>query len=234
MFAFNRIRNLFHRSKVAQEIDDELRAHIEMRIEDNIAAGMPPEAARRDALLRFGNPTATKEHVTAADVALTLGSICTDVRYAFRQLAKSPGFAIVALVTLALGIGANTGIFTLLDAVLLKSLPVPHPEQLFLVKQSDHATEKSRFSYPFFERVSQQLPDATAIAAMGWPDDFYTNAGNDQPERAVGQVGFRKLFSSIRNLSGAGPIADPRRRHQTQRQRGGRTQLRLLAETLWS
>jgi predicted permease len=183
-----RISNLFSRSKVNREIDDELTSHIEMRIEDNIARGMSPEAARRDALLKLGNRAVLKERVAGMDAVLEIESIAHDARYAVRQLRKSPGFAIVALLTLAFGIGANTGIFTLLDAVMLKSLPVPHPEQLFLVKQGDHAAEKSRFPYPFFERVGQQLPETTAIAAMGWPDDFYTNAGNEQPERAVGQL----------------------------------------------
>ena len=84
------IVNLFSRSAVDREIDDELRSHIELRIDDNIAAGMSPEEARRDALLRFGNSTLLKEQVSAADTELVLDSFCRDVRYAARQLRKSP------------------------------------------------------------------------------------------------------------------------------------------------
>ena len=85
-----RIANLFSRSKVEREIDAELRSHIEMRIEDNIAGGMSPERARRDALLRFGNPALMKERVAGADTALNLDSVWADVRYAFRQMRRYP------------------------------------------------------------------------------------------------------------------------------------------------
>src|SRR3981189_2456253 len=107
--------------------------------------------------------------------------ILQDIRYAWRQMGKSPGFTLVAVLTLALGIGANTGIFTLLDAVLLKSLPVPHPEQLCLVKRSDMAVERTRFSWSFFDNVRHRLPSSFPIAAMSWPSDFYTSTGKEQP-----------------------------------------------------
>jgi len=125
-----RIWNLIARSKVEREIDAELRSHIEMRIADNLAAGMSREGAARDARLRFGNPVVMKERVTEKDAALGFDSLLRDVRYALRGFAKSPGFAAVAIITLALGIGANTAIFQLLDAVRLRSLPVSRPQEL--------------------------------------------------------------------------------------------------------
>jgi hypothetical protein len=82
MSLFRRISNLISRSSLERDIDAELRAHLEMRTEDNITSGMPPDEARRDALLRFGNPTFTKEQVTGSDAALTLESLFSDVRYA--------------------------------------------------------------------------------------------------------------------------------------------------------
>src|SRR5882724_6291706 len=116
MSLFRRISNLFSRANLDREIEDELRCHLEMRASDNIAEGMTPELARRDALLRFGNPTATKERIVAEDAALTVKVIFADVRYAFRQLLRNRGFAVVAILTLALGIGATTGIFSILNA----------------------------------------------------------------------------------------------------------------------
>ena len=130
MSLFRRIKALGSRSKIECEIADELNAHIELRIADDIAAGMSPEQARRDALLRFGNPTVVKENVTAVDAALSLGSTWADLRYAIRGFYRNPGFAFVAVATLALCTGANTAIFQLIDAVRLRSLPIHHPQEL--------------------------------------------------------------------------------------------------------
>jgi predicted permease len=132
----DRISNLFSREKLAREIDDELQSHIEMRVSDNIAAGMSSEKARRDALLRFGNPTITKERVAASDAALTLESIGMDVRYAVRRLAKSPGFSITAILTLALGIGATTAIFSCAYALLLRSLPFQQADRIVTINET--------------------------------------------------------------------------------------------------
>src|SRR5258708_820969 len=94
---------------------------------------MSPDEARRDTLLRFGNPTLTKERVTASDAALTLESVGMDVRYAFRQLAKSPSFATTAIVTLALGIGASTAVFSIVNTILLKPLPYPNADRVMML-----------------------------------------------------------------------------------------------------
>jgi predicted permease len=123
--------------------------------------------------------------------------ILQDIRYAWRQMRKSPGFTLVAVLTLALGIGANTGIFTLVNAVLLKSLPVPDPEQLFLVRMSDRLAENTRFSYPLFENMRTALPQSVSVAAMTWPSDFYANFGNNQPEMVRGQLVSGNYFQTI-------------------------------------
>jgi predicted permease len=130
MGVFRRIWALGKRSKLDREIEDELREHMRMRIDRDVARGMSPDEAIRRARLRFGNPTVVKERVDAEDAALGLDSFFRDLRYAARGFVKSPGFTIVAVLTLALGIGANTAVFQLLDAVRLRSLPIQRSQEL--------------------------------------------------------------------------------------------------------
>ncbi len=146
MALLQRIANLFRGHKLRREIEAELRSHTEMRIEDNIAAGMSPEKARRDALLRFGNVTVTSERVTAADTVLHVESFARDLRYGVRQLRRSPGFALTAILTLALGVAANVVVFGVLNALLLRPLNVAGADSLFQVVQQPEGYRTQ--SYP--------------------------------------------------------------------------------------
>jgi predicted permease len=146
MAMLQRIANLFRGHKLRREIEAELRSHTEMRIEDNIAAGMSPEQARRDALVRFGNLTLTSERVTAADTVLHVESFARDIRYGMRQLRRSPGFALTAILTLALGVAANVVVFGVLNALLLRPLNVAGADSLFQVVQQPQGYRTQ--SYP--------------------------------------------------------------------------------------
>jgi MacB-like periplasmic core domain len=136
MSLFRRIWSLRSRAKIDREIEDELDAHLQMRTADNVAAGMPVAEARRDAVLRFGNPTAMKERVAGVDTALNLDNLWNDVRFAGRRLWKSPGFSITAILTLALGIAATTAIFSAAYAVLLRSLPFMHADRIVAISET--------------------------------------------------------------------------------------------------
>jgi putative ABC transport system permease protein len=129
MGMLRRILNLGRRAKIDAEINAELESHIEMRTEDNLA-GMSPVQARREARLRFGNQTIVKKNAVGSDTTLELDGLWRDLWHAVRQLRRSPAFTTAAVITLALGIGATTAIFTLVQQVLLKSLPVAKPQEL--------------------------------------------------------------------------------------------------------
>jgi macrolide transport system ATP-binding/permease protein len=167
MSLLRRISNLFFRSKVDREIDAELRSHIEMRIEDNLVAGMPKEEARRDALLRFGNLTSTREHVIGADVALTLDSICSDIRHACRQLWKNPGFSCTAIVVLALGMSASVAIFAFVDAVLIRPLPYQSPSRLAGLFERTPLGPRFHLSYLDYLDWKRQNKVFTSLEAYG-------------------------------------------------------------------
>ena len=130
-----------------QEIEKELRFHIESQVEENLRAGMTPSEARRQALLLFGGPVQVREECGELRTLHWLGTLWADVRYALRTLRASPVFAMTAVVSIALGIGANAAIFTLLHAALWKPLPVSRPGELFHLVRSDAAGQDWSYSW---------------------------------------------------------------------------------------
>ncbi|MBI2149336.1 MAG: ABC transporter permease [Acidobacteria bacterium] len=166
-----RIRSLFKRSVVEDDINDELQYHLDRQIEQNVADGLSPEDARYAALRTFGNTTATRERLRAIGGWSSLEALTNDVRYGLRLLRRSPMFAAFAIASLSLGIGATGAIFSLLNAIVLRELPVKNPEQLV----SLYITMPGRppnwsLPYPQFEAMrarNTSLDGLIAISPIG-------------------------------------------------------------------
>jgi len=172
-----RLRSLFRRSAVDIELDDELRFHIEQQVEKHVRTGMTREEAERQTRLQFGGLSQVKEDCRESRGVTFVETTAQDVRYALRQLGKAPVFTLTVVLTLALGIGANAAIFTLVNAVLLKNLPVVDPKALVRVgdwadccqnsgPNTWHDGDYSMFSTNTYEQMKKNTPEFEELAAM--------------------------------------------------------------------
>jgi putative ABC transport system permease protein len=148
---YRRFTNLLRSNRHSRDLDREIGFHLAERADDLVAAGMPEDAARHEARRRFGNRGALKEHTRDVDTFAWLDALFADIRQAARALRANPGFAFVAVLSLGLGIGANTAIFSLINTVMLKSLPVRHPETLLKVTMGKDGGEN--FTNPIWEEL---------------------------------------------------------------------------------
>jgi len=173
---FARVAGLFRSRRLDSDLDDELREHIELAIAENRQRGLSPTEARTAALRAFGGVTQTTEQYRVQRGLPVLEQVIRDVRFAVRQLRKSPGFTITAVVTLALGLGANTAIFTLVQGILLRSLPVTDPSRLYRIGdkvdccyydgfQNDDG-DFDIFSYDLYLHFRQAAPEFEQLAAV--------------------------------------------------------------------
>jgi hypothetical protein len=163
---------LRHRDQLDNDLDEEIRLHLELREQQLVDRGVSPAEAPRAARLRFGNVTRVKEKSHMAWTSEVLHDFAQDVAYGTRSLLRSRALTAVAVISLALGIGANTAIFSLLDAVLLRSLPVKVPGQLVLLGTGTEdgigtaIADSELYSYPFYRHLQQRNEVFTDVAAI--------------------------------------------------------------------
>ncbi|MGH7483623.1 MAG: ABC transporter permease, partial [Longimicrobiales bacterium] len=188
---------LRHRRRAEREMDEEFRTHVELEIEANLRRGMSPNEARRRALLGFGGVERFKEEAREARGTRWLEDVAGDVRYAVRQLRRSPGFATVAIVTLALGIGANSAIFSAVNAVLLEPLEYHEPERLFFVYSEVPAWGNDRYGLsPSEYRELQELSRSFSDIG-GWRTGAVNLSLAGNPVRVTSAVTTAELFRTL-------------------------------------
>jgi predicted permease len=213
-----RLRAVFAKRRANRELDEELRAHYEMLVEENVRQGMPLSEARRLARLGLGGAEQIKESVQDHRGLPHLDSLWQDIRYGARMLRKSPGFTAVAVLTLSLGIGANSALFSVVNGVLLNPLPYPHPDELITLHESKPNFLTGSISYPNFLDWQKENQSLSAMAVSRPASFNLTNLGDAEqvsaqfvtpdffPILGVKPLAGR-LFVAADDVAGADPVA---------------------------
>ncbi len=192
---FLRLKGLFHLQRREAEFAAEMESNLQMHIEDNVRAGMSPAQARREALLHFGSADSIRESYNRQSSLPFIETFIQDVRYGLRSLRKSPGFTIVAVLTLALGIGANTAIFSVINAVLLRPLPFQDPNHLVQLWQTEASPGDYPLTGPDYLEWQSQNQTLEASALFTWPQPV--NASRDVEAQPVSSISTQANFFSV-------------------------------------
>jgi predicted permease len=226
-----RLRSLIRRATVDEELDEELRFHLEQQAKKYVEAGIVPEQAKRRARLLFGGLTQVEQQCRQARGITFVETAAQDVRFGLRSLSKSPLFTAVVVVTLALGIGANTAIFGLVNAVMLQSIPVKDPAQLVIAEWSAHAKPQRLGSSSFGDcgRQEGNKPDPNSGCTWSYPmfreigehKDLFVNtaafagtgqidlSGNGRATIAQGELVSGSFFETLGVTAALGRTLDP-------------------------
>jgi len=206
------------RKRMMEDLDQDIRDFIERETQDNIDRGMPPEEARYAALRKFGNVARVKEDTWEVWSSVWLEQLWQDIRFGLRMLGKNPGFTAVAVFTLALGIGANSAIFTVVDAVALRPLPASRPDRLVRLYVKSPQGVEPYSSYPDYDDIRQQVRSFSGVTAYyrsmrflnsldessrvlidDVPPDYFTVLG---VKRLLGRTFSRELDGGVQSETG--------------------------------
>jgi hypothetical protein len=183
------VRWMVRRDRAEKELDDELQAFVDLSTAEKLRDGVPPAEARRLATLELGGIEQAKERVRTYRHGAWLDEAGRDLRYAFRMFARNPGFVLVIVLTLALGIGANTAIFSLIDALMLRWLPVRNPQELVQVKMQmpgEKGSDGESFSYAIVRALADQKEIFAGVAGFsGW---IFNTGSGDSIRRVPGAL----------------------------------------------
>ena len=221
----HRLRGLFGHRPADAEITAELDCHLQLHIDDNLRAGMPPEEARRQALLHLGGMEQTRQALRERSTLPWAETLASDLRFAFRQLRKSPGFTTVVILTLALGIGVNTALFSIVNTVLLHPIALPHPAELVAVDASKPNFEHGSISYPNFRDWQRDNRSFAGLAIFRHSGFVLTGSG--ESKRLHGDYVSSDIFSVL----GIRPILG--RLFAPGEDEIGRAPLLVISQGLW-
>jgi predicted permease len=193
--ALSRCASLFRIGRLDADLDEELRSHIDLATEENIQRGISPQQARYAALRHFGGFAQTREHYRNQRGIPMLEQMNRDIHFGLRQLRKSPGFAITAILTLAIGVGANTAIFTLIDSILLRPLPFPNQDRLVSFS-TDSIFATGSFPKGWIRALQQNSQSFSSLSSYG-PNTESNVAITDNSERIFGSRVMVNLFDTL-------------------------------------
>ena len=220
-------RNIFRKERVDQELDEEIRGYIELVAAEKVRCGMTPEVALREARRELGGFEQVKESVRDIRIGTSMAILVQDLRYAIRILTKNPAFSVVVALTLALGIGANTTMFTVVNGVLLKPLPYPEPDRLLMLfeRQLSDGTLGTVAPSNFFDWRNQSHSFDKMAAIDPYPDFILSGAG--EPHRLAGAAVSSDFFPllGVRMAIGRSFLAEE--------DRPGQNQVVILSYSTW-
>lgn len=219
-------KNLRHRDRVDHELDTEVQAMFDLLVDEKVASGQTPEQARRAATLELGRVHSVTQQVREQRSGATLDAIVKDLRHAARMLRANPGFTAVVVLSLGIGIGANSAIFSVANALMLRTLSVPDANQLFTPRRAAE-TGGSLYSFPVFEQLRDGLPTKNSLAAMSRVMRVQARAGNEANPANM-QLVSGEFFDVLRFTTATGRLFTP-----DDNRTAGAHPVAVISDTYW-